>query len=240
MNSNLSSNRRFDDGAEYTGDAPPYTPGPVRESTRRRYFNRGEDLRVRGNQILIVTFGLLFLCVAQAVAFAFLLPLKTVLPVMVRESESGRLTADFNAFANYVPDQNAIAFHLTEWAENVFDINASVIDDRLRAAGSFVIGDASDQLKELVRQQNPLSRLHQYPNLRRTFKRLSVNFVKDDTALIRYQLTERTGPGATPVTSTWLISVTFTRVPPTRPEQAERNPAGLYITSFNNSQESGQ
>ncbi len=220
--------------------APPFTPGPINESTVRKYFARGENLRLGGNRLFVVTVCLGLLNLVQAASLLAMVPLKTVKVVMMRESEAGRLAPDFNAMKAYVPDQNAIAYFLSEWADNVFDINSSVITQRLNDAGTEVIGDAVDQLRDLVRKENPLGRLHQYPYLRRTFRRLSVNFVSDDTALIRYELTERTGPGATPQRSVWAMTVTFTLVPPQTQEQINRNPAGLYITSFNNVQESSQ
>ena len=232
------------DGRQYPStsgpDVPPYTPGPINEAAARRHFLRGEGLRIGGNRLFVVVIVLLAICLTQAITFFVLLPLKTVQTTLLHESESGRIAADAVPLGAYVPDHAAVTYFLNDWADNVFDINSSVINDRLHTAGSMVVGDAVDQLKALVAQQNPLLRLHDHPYLRRTYTKLSANFVHDDTVLLRYKLSELTAPGANVTESIWVITITFTRIPPHTQEELDRNPAGIFITSFNNVQESGQ
>ncbi|MFP3637938.1 type IV secretion system protein [Paraburkholderia sp. SIMBA_054] len=217
-----------------------FTPGPPKEAAARNWFERGGKLKLQSDRSYWLTVLSFILNLLLAGVILVMQPLKSVQTVVIHESGSGSLSPDFAAVDNYTPDQPAIAYFLSEWVENVTDINASVINDRLVTAGNFAIGDAADQLKDLIHQQNPLARLHQYPSLRRTYKRLSVNFIKNDTAVLRYSLTERLGPGAQPTQTVWVMTITFTRVPPHTQEQVTQNPAGLYVTSFNNNQESTQ
>lgn len=217
-----------------------YTPGLPSEASTRQFFERGGKLKLQSDRSFWFSIGLVSVCFVLALTILMMQPLKTVQTVVVHENANGSVVPDFNAVDSYVPDRNAIAYFLSGWVDNVMDINASVINDRLFAAGNQVIGDAADQLKELIAQQNPLARLRQYPALRRTYKRLSVNFVKNDTAVLRYSLTERLGPGTPPTETVYVMTITFTRVPPHTQEQVMANPAGLYITSFNNNQENSQ
>ncbi|MBN3761061.1 type IV secretion system protein [Burkholderia sp. Ac-20365] len=227
--------------SQTTSAAPVnFTPGPVNEAATREFFVRGAKLKLQSDRSYWFSVLSMIMNLALVGVVIMLFPLKTVQTVVLHESPSGSLSPDFQAVDNYTPDQNAISYFLSEWVENVMDINASVINDRLVTAGNQAIGDAADQLKDLIHQQNPLGRLHQYPALRRTYKRLSVNFIKNDTAVLRYSLTERLGPGVQPTITVWVMTITFTRVPPHTQEQVMSNPAGLYVTSFNNNQESTQ
>jgi type IV secretory pathway component VirB8 len=217
-----------------------FTPGILSEAAKRQWFDRGGKLKLQSDRSYWFSMGSIGLNFLLALSILMMQPLKTVQTVVIHENSNGSLVPDDKAVDNYVPDRNAIAYFLSGWVDNVMDINASVINDRLFAAGNQVIGDAADQLKELIAHENPLGRLRQYPALRRTYKRLSVNFVKSDTVIIRYSLTERLGPGNAPTETVYVMTITFTRVPPHTQEQVMSNPAGLYITSFNNNQESSQ
>lgn len=214
------------------------TPGPLKESAVRRHFERGMKLKLQSDRSYWISAGLLLLCLVEAVAILAMLPLKTVQTAIIHEQQSGALTADFHAVDSYDPDEAAISYFLSEWVDNIQDINASVIDQRLASAGNLVVGDAVDQLRELIKQENPLGRLRQYPQLRRTYKRLSFNKINADTAVLRYSLTERQGPGQPPTTTVHVMTLTYTRVPPHTVEQVQTNPAGLYVTSFNDNVES--
>jgi type IV secretion system protein TrbF len=213
------------------------TPGPIKESTVRKYFERGGKLKLQSDRSYWTNMMSLVLNLFLASVIVMLLPLKTVQTVVIHEGSVGQLNPGYNEVDNYMPDRNAIAYFLSAWVDNARDINASVINDRLTAAGAVAIGDAHDQLQELVKEDNPLGRLRQYPYLRRTYQRLSLNFVKNDTVVLRYSLTERTGPGSPPTVTVWVMTITFERIPPHTQEQVDTNPAGLYVTSFNNSQE---
>ena len=213
------------------------TPGPMKEAGRRNYFERGAKLKLQSDRSFWTSSGLLLLALVQGVIILAMMPLKTVQTAVIHEQSNGALAADFHAVDNYEPDEPAIAYFMSEWVENIQDINASVIDMRLAMAGNFVVGDAVDQLRELIKQENPLGRLHQYPQLRRTYKRLSFNKINGDTAVLRYSLTERLGPGQPVSTSVHVMTITYTRVPPHTTEQVNQNPAGLYVTSFNDNVE---
>ncbi|VVE14070.1 MULTISPECIES: type IV secretion system protein [Pandoraea] len=216
---------------------PPFTPGPVRESAVRKYFARGEMERITANRWFLATVFLGVLTLVNSVAWVVLVPLKTIQTIVVREDKGGRLTSDLSGPSSYVPDRDAVAYFLSDWINNVYDINASTIDNNLALAGKMTVGQATDQLNALLHKENPYSRLHDTPTLRRTFDRLTVNFITDDTVIIRFTLTERSASGSQPKVSTWAMTITYTRIPTTTIEQVKINPGGIYVKSFNVNQE---
>lgn len=216
---------------------PPFTPGPIRESAVRAHFARGEMQRITGNRWFLFAMIEAVIILTQATTFAILLPLKSTQTVILHEYAGGRLSQDQGGSSTYVPDHDAIAFFMSSWLDNVYDINSSTLQQKLALAGKMTVGNATDQLSDLLAKENPYGQLHDDPQLRQTFNRVTVNFVNDDTVFIRYTLTKRPGGGSAPQVQTWAMTITFTRIPPNN-ETVKWNPAGLYVTSFNVNQES--
>jgi type IV secretory pathway TrbF-like protein len=216
---------------------PPFTPGPVREAAVRKYFARGEMERITANRWFLATVFFAVLTLVNSVAWIVALPFKTVQTIVVHEESSGRQTPDLTGTSSYIPDHAAVEYFLSEWINNVYDINASTIDNNLALAGKMTVGDATDQLNALLHKVNPYSKLHDNPQMRQTFNRLTANWLTDDTLIIRFTLTELDAPGATPKITTWAMTITFVRIPPTTIEQVKINPGGIYVKSFNVNQE---
>jgi type IV secretory pathway TrbF-like protein len=99
------------------------------------------------------------------------------------------------------------------------------------------VGNATDQLTALVQKLNPYAKLHNNPQMRQTFNRLTANWITDDTLIIRFTLTELLAPGSRPNITTWAMTITYVRIPPTKIEQVKINPGGIYVKSFNVNQE---
>ncbi|UIF89223.1 type IV secretion system protein [Cupriavidus sp. UYPR2.512] len=216
---------------------PPYTPGPIRESAVRKYFARGEMERITGNRWFLAVVFLAVLHFMNGIAWILFLPLKTIQTVVVREDNAGRQTAELGGPSSYVADHAAVEYFLSGWINNIYDINASTIDGNLSLAGKMTVGNATDQLTALVKRLNPYSRLHDNPQMRQTFNRLTANWITDDTLIIRFNLTELLAPGSSPKVTTWAMTITFVRIPPTTIEQVKINPGGIYVKSFNVNQE---
>lgn len=216
---------------------PPFTPGPPREAAVRKYFARGEMERITANRWFLATVFLSLLTLVNSVAWIVALPLKTIQTIVVHEESSGRQTPDLSGTSSYVPDHAAVEYFLSEFINNVYDINASTIDHNLALAGKMTVGEATDQLNALLHKVNPYSKLHDNPQLRQTFNRLTANWLTDDTLIIRFTLTDIDAPGSTPKTTTWAMTLTFVRIPPTTLDQVKINPGGIYVKNFNVNQE---
>jgi type IV secretory pathway component VirB8 len=102
-------------------------------------------------------------------------------------------------------------------------------------SAEIAIGNATAQLRELRNKDNPLVLLQQNQNLIRTYEYVTINFIKDDVALLRFRTITRNNDQVALVN--YAMTITFTRIKPKTREQIIRNPAGLFITNFNINEE---
>ena len=220
------------------GTPPDFAPGTISKDTAEEYFDRGARSRIAANRWCVIAAILAVGHVANGLAWNIALPLKSVETFQVNKVEGGRLVADGTAVGNWAPDSDSIAYFLNKWASNVFDVNRANIDGTLTASNELVIGSAKAQLQEIRRKDNPLISLRDYPEYSRTYDFTTINFIKDDVALIRFRTITRLAPDAAPTTTTYAMTVSFTRVKPTTRAEVMKNPAGLFITNINLTEES--
>lgn len=150
--------------------------------------------------------------------------------------EGGRLVVDGAPVGNWNPDSDSIAYFISKWGNSVFDINRSTIEQTIAESGEMVVGNATKQLQEFRNKNNPFSMLHESPGLVRTYEYKTINFIKDDVALLRFKTTTRYLDKVTE--TTYAMTVTFIRIKPVTRQQVMRNPAGLFISNFNVTEES--
>lgn len=222
-----------------SGGLPPdFAPGPLAKDTEVEYFERGARPTLERNRMFLIAVVLAAGHVVNGVAWNIFLPMKSVETYQVNKVEGGRLVADGTAVGNWAPDSDSIAYFLNKWANSVFDVNRATIDGTLTEAGGLVIGSAKAQLSEMRRKDNPLVSLRDYPQYSRTYDYTTLNFIKDDVALLRFRTITRLTPESIPVIVTYAMTVSFTRVKPTTRAEVMKNPAGLFITNINITEES--
>lgn len=222
-----------------TGANPPdFAPGPIAQDTTAEYFERGARPTLERNRLFLITVLLAAGHLATGIAWNVLLPLKSVETFQVNKVEGGRLVADGSAVGNWAPDSDSIAYFLNKWANSVFDVNRATIDGTLTEAGGLVIGSAKAQLQEMRKKDNPLVSLRDYPQYSRSYDFTTLNFIKDDVALIRFRTLTRLAPESAPMIVTYAMTVSFTRVKPVTRAEVMKNPAGLFITNINITEES--
>lgn len=221
------------------GATPPdFAPGHLAKDTALEHFERGARPSLERNRWFLIALVLAAGHVANGIGWNIALPLKTVQTFQVNKVDGGRLVADGTAVGNWAPDSDSIAYFLNKWANSVFDVNRATIDGTLTESGELVIGSAKAQLQELRRKDNPLVSLRDYPQYSRTYEFTTVNFIKDDVALLRFRTIARLTPESTPTVVTYAMTVSFTRVKPTTRAEVMKNPAGLFITNINLTEES--
>jgi type IV secretory pathway component VirB8 len=222
-----------------SGATPPdFAPGPLAQDTAREHFERGARPSLERNRWFLIALILATGHVFNGIGWNIALPLKTVQTFQVNKVDGGRLVADGTAVGNWAPDSDSIAYFLNKWANSVFDVNRATIDGTLTEAGELVIGAAKAQLAELRKKDNPLVSLRDYAQYNRSYEFVTLNFVKDDVALLRFRTITRLTPESAPVTVTYAMTVSFTRVKPTTRAEVMKNPAGLFITNINLTEES--
>lgn len=216
-----------------TTRVPGFSP---HADTSKEYYERGAGAIIQRNRWFLMALILGVGQIASVGAMYVMLPLKTVETIQVNKVDGGRLVAEGVAVGNWTPDKDSISYFLNQWANNVFDVNRATIDASIAAASEITIGEASAQLKELRGKDNPLIALQSSLNYSRAYEFITINFIEDNVAFLRFKTTTRKNSDA-PVVVTYAMRITFTRVKPTTREQVVRNPAGLFITSFNITEE---
>ena len=222
-----------------SGAMPPdFAPGHLAQDTALEYFERGARPSLERNRWFLIAVVLAAGHVANGIGWNIALPLKSVETFQINKVDGGRLVADGTAVGNWAPDSDSIAYFLNKWANSAFDVNRATIEGTLSEAGGLVVGSAKAQLAELRKKDNPMLSLRDYPLYSRTYEYITLNFVKDDVALLRFRTITRLSPEAAPVTATYAMTLSFTRVKPTKRAEVMKNPAGLFITNINITEES--
>ncbi|MFC5550212.1 type IV secretion system protein [Massilia aerilata] len=222
-----------------SGATPPdFAPGHLAKETALEHFERGARPTLERNRWFLIALVLAAGHVANGIGWNIALPLKTVQTFQVNKVDGGRLVADGTAVGNWAPDSDSIAYFINKWANSVFDVNRATIDGTLTESGELVIGTAKAQLQEMRRKDNPLISMRDYPQYSRTYEFTTINFIKDDVALVRFRTITRLTPESTPMVVTYAMTVSFTRVKPTTRAEVMKNPAGLFITNINLTEES--
>ena len=216
------------------------TPGPLLQAATQEYFARGSLQSIQIGHWKIFSSMLLVALMMLSAAMWQLIPLKTVEIVTVERVEGGggRVIAEA-AITGWKPTQDAIGYQFNNWTESVFDINYSTWKRNVDRATEMVSGTGLEQLRALLRKEdfNPAALIAEKPSFVRTYEFISLNFIKDDVALLRFKTTTRPTTGSTPVIKIFAMTLNFSFQPPTTQKEAVRNPAGLFITSFNLSEE---
>jgi type IV secretory pathway component VirB8 len=217
---------------------PDFTPGPTKQAAVQEYFARGSKKDVQNNRLFFITVLLAAGHVLQGVAWNGFLPLKSVETIVVNQLDKGRLVSDGTPVGTWSPDDDALDYFVNQWASKTWDVNRATIERTFAESTEQVVGTAKVQLQELRSKDNPLASLHDNPDYSRTYQFISVNKVKDDVRLLRFRTITRHHPSAQPTITTYAMTVTYTRVKPRTRDDVMKNPAGLFITSFNPTEES--
>jgi len=177
----------------------------------------------------------------EALALAFLLPLKTVVPYMVLvDRQTGNVQALKPSVQQTITPDDALARSLLAQyvtARESFDINTLQNDYRKVALWS--AGDARDRYVASMQASNPLSPLSALP--RQTVvsvQVLSITSLNADTALVRFT-TVRSDPGAQPTpTQNWVAAIKY-RFSASGMSEADRwlNPLGFQVMRYRRSAE---
>lgn len=220
-----------------TDNPPDFAPGEYSADTARKYFDRGARHMVDSNRSFVIIIILSLIILSGIWTFNLLLPLKTVETFQVTRHDTGRLTADTEPVGKWYPDSDSVAYFLNQWGSKVFTINPSTITTTTKEASQMVVGSAVDQLRALRLKDNPFLLLKESPNLTRDYFHVSINFLKEDVALLRFRTVTRVAPGTEPKEVTYALTITFVRIKPSTREQVITNPGGLFVSNFNLSEE---
>lgn len=168
-----------------------------------------------------------------------MLPLKEVQPWIVEvNAVTGErsLKKDSALKSNtYKPSQAVLDRELFNFVRSLYYLNADapkMVEESIAEAYSTYARDrAVQQVREILEREQPFQRMKTIPGLARTVDKKTITYRSDaPVALIRFSSAEVQRGSTAPVVRNFAMQVTFVQVPPTKPEDIEKNPLGIYIT----------
>ncbi len=190
------------------------------------------------NRFFILSAFLAAAVVAMAVALAAITPLKTVQPYIVKVADTGQVFVDPAGTQAYEPGEAEKKYFLGKWVEYGWTIDSRFLTDYLEKAYNMTRDKAVAEFRELIEASRPAARLAENPSLTATPSISSINFIREDTALIRFHVTERTRMEKdTPIVTYYAMTTRFIIDPPKTEKEILENPIGLFIVNFSLSRE---
>lgn len=195
----------------------------------QKYLNAVEAPRMENRRLIGLCLTLGVAVVAQGIGFMLTLPLKERVPYAIEvETTTGNVVASDRIARKFEPGENNIRYFLGRWVENLLAVDELTRSAKLPASYSLLKGQAlADWQRYVTTQGRPLDLLAENPNYRLRAELISITFLTDEKALIRVKLTNDRGEERRVV-----VDANFAIVPPQSDEDVQRNPIGLWITSF--------
>lgn len=220
----------------------PHVPGPLETAAVREYFERGSKFAVSNLGLNKMVIMLMLSNLILAAALVSLLPLKTVEIVKVTQDKNDRIRVlddQISSSAKFIADESAQLAWVSDWAQDVFEINAATWQRNLKRGLSRTSGAAKDQLQDYwrIETNNPAALLSKDRDYVRELERVSINAIQPNVILIRYKLISRLGDGTKSVKSL-ATTVTLKNSTPKSRDEIIDNPTGLLAQSVSMSEES--
>jgi type IV secretory pathway component VirB8 len=200
----------------------------------QKWLNVVEAPRIENRRLLGITLLISAVAIAEGVALAGLTPLKEKVPYTVEVetdangARTGNVMATNRLAEQFVPGENNIRYFLGKWAVDLTTVDEFTKEVRLPTTYQLLRGKAMDDWRYYVTDQaQPLVKLSNNPGFRERAELVSITFLSDDTAMIRVKLTDGNRQ-----TKRIQLTVTFAILPPATDEDVQRNPIGLWITTF--------
>lgn len=195
----------------------------------QRLLNEVEAPKVQNRRLLGALITVSAVCLAQGIAIMAMLPLKERIPYAVEvETATGNVAVSDRLAQKFEVQETNIRYFLGRWSENLLSVDENSRGVRLPASYAMLKGDAlADWQRYVTGQGGPLQILAENPEYRQRAELISITFLSDKSAMIRVKLTNANGEERRVQ-----VNVTYVLVPPTSDEEVQRNPIGLWITTF--------
>lgn len=205
------------------------------QAGRRRWFEVFGGVQVANFRLFVLALALAVIALAEALAMAFMAPLKTVVPYVIRVDKAGGVSAAAAAAQRFRPDENQIAYGLARWVMNMLTIDRYLTGDpkhnNVLEAYLMTRGEAAREFDEWFRKAQPLAAVREDPSLTRVVHIRNWVALQDGGMIFRVE-TVRRAMNAKPVTRHLQIAIHYIVVPPQTEQQIMANPLGLYVTDF--------
>ena len=210
---------------------PDNAPITAYEHARIEWFERYGCAVVDRNRYFL--FSLIACAALAAMAFALLalVPLKTVVPYVVRVADNGSAMAAPAAAQRYSPGQPERAYFLAKWVTNLMTLDAYMTERNLAEAYTQTSGVASNEFLDWLKDQRPVEAVKKDPSLVRTVAINTVTPLEEGIMQVRVRIETRSLSRA-PESKRYQVTIHYAIVPPKTEADIIKNPIGLFITHF--------
>jgi len=213
------------------------TPEPVTpyQKAAQIWDERIGSARVQAHNWRLMALGSLSVSLILAVMLLWVGQSATTTPYIVEVDPRGGARAVGPAAETYKPNDAQIAYHLARFVDNVraLSSDAVVVKQNWLKAYDFVTDQAAVTLNEYARDNDPFAKVG-----RETVAVEVASVVRASASSFQVRWLERTFEGGALKETkrvTGLFSIIIT--PPRTAEAVRKNPLGIYIHSFNWSQD---
>jgi len=216
---------------------PKNAPLTAFEKARFIWFEQYGHAVVERNRYFIALIILALLNIAQGMAIYQMMPLKTVVPYVVKVADNGSVVTSNVATSDFVAGDKEIAYFMVEWIKNVMTLDRQLTERNLKAAMRRTSGVASTQLSDHVKNTKPFIALSEMPDLVRTVDIVTMpSTISDKVMMLRIETVARNSREVL-VTKRYQVTLRYALAPPQTEQEIMDNPIGLFITDFKISEE---
>ena len=216
-------------------------PDAALATARQAYLDTTGQPHVNSARLFVITLLVGFIAVIEGIALVKLPSENTVQPYVVfvnkeaAEVSTGRSVVV--PAAQYEPEVSVVDRELFTFVKNMFALNADALPVVLQAhqeAYSYTRDRATAELRDFIdKREAAYQRMKTTPGLIRTVVKKTISHRPDaPVVLIRFTAVERSRGQVEGIPRDYLIAVTYVRSQPTKKEELDRNPLGIYITHF--------
>jgi type IV secretion system protein VirB5 len=205
-------------------------PVSAYERARRVWFEQYGSAVVERRRYFLLAALLTVACLAEALVIFRMMPLKTVVPYVIRVADTGAVSVNPMGAEVYRPGEREIRYFLADWIKKVMTINRNTSERLLTEAFTiFTRERASDEFRDFINRQKPIERAAIGET--RAVSVRAINFIAPESVVVSF-VTETRRPGEPPQIEDWRASINFRVIPPVSEKEILENPVGLYVTHF--------
>jgi type IV secretion system protein VirB8 len=213
---------------------------PMDTEARDWYADRYQCVYVSRNRWLVTAVLALSLAALQAMCLVCLIPLKTVVPFLIREESSGAVSevVPLKGERSITLDESLQKYFLAKYVIARETYDAADLAENYHAVALMSDPDVARDFNQSIASSNPHSPMAVYGlRAKRTLRIKSISFLNDHLAQVRLTAAEQKGSGNA-VESQWVALAGF-RFGAAPGLDSERwiNPLGFYVTHYRIDQE---
>lgn len=217
-----------------SSEEPSHIPHESFDEGKRVWFESYGAPSVNANRWFIASMVLGAMVIVLTITIHEMMPLKTVVPYIVKVDDSGYVSADPAAAQQYQPGDPEKRYFIAKWVRQLYTIQHALTVSNLKNDYALLDGPAVHEFADWIRQDDPIGKLTQNSEYFRTVEINSVNFVSSSTALVRFTTKVIGADGHTVQNGRKerIATIEFEIVPPNTASEILFNPIGLHITNF--------